>query len=166
MKPAPRVISPQNAFLMNSMMRDVIKRGTGMRARELGRNDIAGKTGTTNDQHDAWFSGFNSDIVTICWVGFNNPKPLGSNETGARAALPMWIHFMREALKGKEETPLIQPPGIVSVRVNGKTGQPTTATDPDAIFEYFLEDQVPTADEQGNTPKPGEQQTDITKEIF
>lgn len=166
LNPAPRIISPQNAFLMNSMMRDVIKRGTGMRARELGRNDLAGKTGTTNDQHDAWFSGFNSDIVTICWVGFNNPKPLGSHETGARAALPMWISFMREALRGKEETPLIQPPGIVSVRINGKTGLPTTATDPEAIFEFFLEDQVPSTDAQGTTQKPVEQQTDITREIF
>lgn len=165
-KPAQRLLSPQSAFLMNSMMRDVISRGTGRGAMVLGRNDLAGKTGTTNDQRDAWFSGFNHDIVTISWVGFDSPKPLGNRETGARAALPMWIRFMREALAGKPETPLVHPPGIVSVRVNSKSGQPTAATDPDAIFEYFLEDQVPNVDNAGITTKPTEQQSDITRDIF
>lgn len=164
--PAPRIQSPQTNFLMDSMLRDVIRMGTGVRARELGRNDLAGKTGTTNDQRDAWFAGFNSNIVTIAWVGFDNPHPLGSRETGAVAALPMWIHFMREALKGEPETTLIQPAGIVSVRINEKTGRPTTAADPDAMFEYFLEDQVPTS-EAGptETPQPT-QPTDITRELF
>jgi penicillin-binding protein 1A len=164
--PAPRILTPQTAYIMNSMMRDVIRMGTGVRARQLGRNDLAGKTGTTNDQRDAWFSGFNNDVVTIAWVGFDQPVPLGSRETGARAALPMWMSFMREALKGKPETQLVQPPGIVSVRINAKTGKPTIAGDPEAIFEYFLEDQVP-ANEDGTTIiKQQNQPTDITREIF
>ncbi len=165
-KVAPRVISPQTAFLMNSMMRDVILRGTGVRARELGRRDLAGKTGTTNDQRDAWFSGFNRDLVAIAWVGFDSPTPLGNRETGARAALPMWINFMRDALKGKPETTLVQPPGIVSVRINSESGQLTAATDPDAIFEYFLEDQVPAVDAASGSGRPGDQPVDITRDIF
>ena len=164
--PAPRIISPQTAYLMNSMMRDVIRMGTGVRARQLGRNDLAGKTGTTNDQHDAWFSGFNSNVVTIAWVGFDQPIPLGNKETGARAALPMWMSYMRQALKGMPETPLVQPQGIVSVRVNSTTGKPTAAGDPEAIFEYFLEDQVPTQESNGDIDKQAIQPTDITREIF
>jgi len=165
-KPAPRIISPQTDFIMDSMLRDVIRHGTGRRALVLGRKDIAGKTGTTNDQRDAWFAGFNSHIVTIAWVGFDNPRPLGSHETGAVAALPMWIDFMGAALKAQPETPLIQPPGIVSVRINDKTGRPTTAADPDAMFEYFLEDQVPATEV---SPADGQQQsqpTDITRDLF
>jgi membrane carboxypeptidase/penicillin-binding protein len=163
--PAPRILSPQTSFLMNSMLRDVIKRGTGVRARVLGRNDLGGKTGTTNDQRDAWFSGFNASLVTIAWLGFDNPIPLGSRETGAKAALPMWIYYMREALKGMPETPLVAPPGIVSVRINAKTGQLTTATDPEAVFEYLLEDQI-ASDETPIGKENGNQTTDITRDIF
>jgi len=165
LKPAHRVLSRQTSFLINDMMRDVIRRGTGVRARVIGRNDLAGKTGTTNDQRDAWFSGFNANTVTIAWVGFDSPKPLGNRETGAKAALPMWIHYMRTVLKGKPEIPLVQPPRIVSVRINSKTGQLTTATDPDAIFEYLLEDQIANDDLPGNSNNaiPG---TDITRDIF
>ncbi|MGD8784177.1 MAG: penicillin-binding protein 1A [Thioalkalispiraceae bacterium] len=163
--PAPRILSPQTSFLMNSMLRDVIKRGTGVRARVLGRNDLGGKTGTTNDQRDAWFSGFNASLVTIAWLGFDNPIPLGSRETGAKAALPMWIYYMREALKGMPETPLVAPPGIVSVRINAKTGQLTTATDPEAVFEYLLEDQI-ASDEIPIGKENGNQTTDITRDIF
>lgn len=163
--PAQRILSPQTAFLMNSMMRDVIKRGTGVRARSLGRKDLAGKTGTTNDQRDAWFSGFNANVVTITWIGFDSPTPLGSRETGAKAALPMWIHYMGSVLKGTPETELVQPPGIVSVRINEKTGQLTTATDPDAIFEYLLEDQI-AGEEIPTVKETGSQSTDITRDIF
>jgi len=164
--PAPRIQSPQTSFLINSMLRDVIRRGTGARARQLGRRDLAGKTGTTNDLHDAWFSGFNLNVVTIAWVGFDQPIPLGNKETGARAALPMWMHYMRQALKGQPEVPLVQPQGIVSVRINAKTGQPTAAGDPDAIFEFFLEDQVPTDEKDTDKGKQPLQPSDITREIF
>jgi penicillin-binding protein 1A len=170
---APRVLSPQVAFLMNTMLRDVIRKGTGRRARVLGRDDLAGKTGTTNDQRDAWFSGFNRDVVTIAWVGFDTPRPLGDHETGARAALPMWIDFMRTALDGRPETPLVEPPGIVSVRINARTGELTHANDPEAIFEYFRADHVPTG--KPDTPAdPGQADRgdgtapvgDITEELF
>jgi penicillin-binding protein 1A len=140
---APRILTPQNVYLMRSMMRDVVRRGTGRRARVLHRSDIAGKTGTTNDQQDAWFSGFTSDVVTTAWVGFDRPQPLGTAETGGRAALPMWIAFMREALKGLPVRPLEQPPGLVTVRIDPETGLLAGANNPDAIFETFRVDHVP-----------------------
>ncbi|MCG6968301.1 MAG: penicillin-binding protein 1A [Gammaproteobacteria bacterium] len=140
---APRIVTPQNVYIMTSILRDIIQRGTGRRAKQLGRNDIAGKTGTTNDQRDAWFSGFSPDVVTTAWVGFDNPKTLGERETGGRAALPMWIYYMREALKGLPEKPLKRPPGLVTVRIDPDTGLLANAGNPDAIFETFREDQVP-----------------------
>ena len=168
LKLAKQVLSPQTAFLMNTMMRDVIRKGTGRRALVIGRTDLAGKTGTTNDQRDAWFTGFNADLTTITWAGFDNPRPLGEGETGARAALPMWIEYMSAALKGVEEKPLVQPPGIVSVRIDPKSGKLANATTKDAIFEYFLADQVPT--EQAETGQPGTSTettpADITEQIF
>ncbi|MHB1239201.1 MAG: penicillin-binding protein 1A [Gammaproteobacteria bacterium] len=134
---APQAISAQNDYIMVSMMQDVIRRGTGKRARVLKRNDIAGKTGTTNDQRDAWFCGFNPDLVTIAWVGFDQPAPLGHGETGARAALPMWIEFMGTALAKVPDRPIAQPPGIVTVRIDAQTGVPTAPDNPDAMFEIF-----------------------------
>jgi len=141
---APRVITAQNAYLMTSMMRDVIRRGTGQRANELGRNDIAGKTGTTNDQRDAWFAGFNPNVVTVTWVGFDDTHPLGAAETGGRAALPMWIDFMRAALQGVPDHPAEQPPGLVTVRIDPDTGLLADSKDRKAIFETFFADHVPT----------------------
>lgn len=140
---APRVISEQNVWLMNSMLRDVVRRGTGRRAMQLGRKDLAGKTGTTNDQRDAWFSGFNPAAVTTAWTGFDRLQPLGRKETGARAALPMWIEYMRVALEGVPETYLEQPAGLVTVRIDPVTGLRASAADPNAIFETFRRDQVP-----------------------
>jgi len=169
-RPAPRVISAQTNFLMNSMMRDVIRIGTGQGARALNRNDLAGKTGTTNDQRDAWFAGFNRDLVTISWVGFDDTHPLGNSETGAKAALPMWIDFMRVALDGKPEKSWPTPPKIVSVRINANSGQPTTADDPDAMFEYFIADQVPAEPHRSkDVPDPHNQSTptpEVTDQLF
>ncbi len=142
---APRVISPQNHYLMNSMMRDVITRGTGRKALVLKRRDLAGKTGTTNDQRDAWFNGFNRSLVAIAWVGFDSSKPLGRGEVGGRAALPAWISFMAEALKGIEEVPLKTPEGMVSVRIDPKTGKRARADQRNAIFEIFRKENVPGA---------------------
>ena len=102
---APHVLEPPTAFLMQSMMHDVVVRGTGAEAAVLGRHDLAGKTGTTNDESDAWFDGFNHELVAICWVGFDQPQSLGAGEYGARAALPMWIKFMRVALRGVPDLP-------------------------------------------------------------
>ncbi len=141
---APRVISPGNAWIISSMLREVIRRGTGRRARrELNRPDLGGKTGTTNEQRDAWFSGFNHDIVTTVWVGFDQLQPMGKKETGAQAALPMWIDYMRAALEGTDVALLEQPPGLVTMRINKNTGQPAPATDPNAIMETFRPEYVP-----------------------
>lgn len=142
---APRVLSAQNAWIMNSMLRDVIKLGTGRRALQLNRTDLAGKTGTTNDQHDAWFSGFNSKVVTISWVGFDKFQPLGSRETGGRAALPMWIDYMKVALEGMPESIMKQPEGLVNVRINPDTSELANANDPNAKFEVFRIEKAPKA---------------------
>jgi penicillin-binding protein 1A len=128
---------------MTTILRDIVRRGTGRRAKVLKRNDLAGKTGTTNDQRDAWFSGFNADIATTAWVGFDDSHPLGDRETGARAALPMWINYMREALKGLPEKPLIQPEGIVTVRIDPESGLLAGADFPKAMFESFRKQYVP-----------------------
>ena len=120
---APRVIDARNAWLMYSLMRDVIRRGTGRKARVLERDDLAGKTGTTNDQYDAWFSGFSPDLVATAWIGFDEFRPLGQRETGARAALPMWIAYMKEALEGVRPKETQPPEGVVTVRIDPATGE-------------------------------------------
>jgi penicillin-binding protein 1A len=114
-KGAERVIDPRNAYIMTSLLRGVVRAGTGARAMSLGRGDLAGKTGTTNDFLDAWFCGFNASLVGVAWVGFDQPHTLGRNETGGNVALPIWINFMATALKGVPEQPLVAPKGIVSV---------------------------------------------------
>jgi penicillin-binding protein 1A len=133
---APRVISEQNAFLINSALRDVAQTGTASETKKLGRKDIAGKTGTTNEQKDAWFAGFTSDLVAVTWVGFDYPQSL--HEYGVKAALPMWMQFMQFALKGKPEHILDQPPGIASVRIDPDTGRRAEAGSSTAMFEYFM----------------------------
>ncbi len=149
---APRVVSAQNVWITNSMTRDVIKHGTGRRALQLNRTDLSGKTGTTNDQHDAWFSGFNSNVVTISWVGFDKFQPLGSRETGARAALPMWIDYMKVALDGIPESIMERPKGLVNVRIDPTTGQLANANNPDAIFEVFRTEHAPKATAETKQP--------------
>ncbi len=149
---AERVISPQNHYLMNSMMRDVITRGTGRRARSLGRNDLAGKTGTTNDQRDAWFNGFNRSLVAIAWVGFDSSDPLGRGEVGGTVALPAWITFMKEALQGVKEAPLKMPADMVTVRIDPKTGKRAGVDQDDAIFEVFRSHNAPKESVTSQTP--------------
>ena len=144
-QPAQQVLSAQNAYLITNMMRDVIRRGTGRRALQLGRHDLAGKTGTTNDQRDAWFAGFNADLVAVTWTGFDNGSPLGDGETGGRAALPMWMDFMGAALGDSPETELEQPPGLVTVRIDPATGLLAGANVGEAIFETFQRENAPTA---------------------
>jgi penicillin-binding protein 1A len=136
---AERIISAQNAYIVYDMMRDVIRRGTGQRAKALGRQDLGGKTGTSNDRRDAWFGGFNSELVAVAWVGFDDDaRTLGAGEEGGRTALPMWISLMDVALKGTTEAPLPQPPGIVSMRVSRTNGMQVRAGSPDAMFEIFI----------------------------
>ena len=166
---AKRVISAENAWLMNSMMKDVIRRGTGVRAKALKRGDIAGKTGTTNEQRDAWFSGFNRNVVATAWVGFDKLAPLGKKETGGRAALPAWIDFMRVALEGTEEAALGQPAGVVSRRINARTGKPAGAGDPDAVFEYFQASSAPgaaAAAVASSTQRKAAPTRQVTKKLF
>ncbi|MCG6899377.1 MAG: penicillin-binding protein 1A [Gammaproteobacteria bacterium] len=142
-KRAPQVLTPQNVWLMTSMMQDVIQRGTGRKARVLGRTDLAGKTGTTNDQKDGWFSGFNQSLVATAWVGFDKLEPLGRGETGGRSALPMWIDYMAVALEGVKEQKRQLPPGLVTVRIDPATGLLAGSGQSDAVFETFREEDVP-----------------------
>ncbi|MEM7612661.1 MAG: penicillin-binding protein 1A [Pseudomonadota bacterium] len=134
---AARVIPATNVWLIQNMLQDVIQRGTGRRARALGRTDLAGKTGTSNDLRDAWFGGFNPDLATVAWVGFDSDEPLGAGEEGGRTALPMWIHFMRDALEGAPNRSYPQPPGLVTVRISPETGELAGANDTNFIFETF-----------------------------
>jgi len=142
---ARRALSEQNAYIVYDMMRDVIRRGTGRRARELGRTDIGGKTGTSNDRRDAWFSGFNADIVGISWVGFDDDaRSLGAGEEGGRTALPVWKNFMAVALDGQPDAALAQPEGMVSVKISPQTGKAVRSGE-GSIFEIFRD---------GNEPRP------------
>jgi penicillin-binding protein 1A len=152
---AEPVISRQNAYLIADMMRDVIRRGTGRRAMSLGRSDLSGKTGTTNERRDAWFSGFNADLVATVWVGFDEEQSLGAREEGSRTALPIWIDFMGDALKGMPERIPPKPSGLVTVRISPETGRVARANDGDAIFETFRVDHVPERDEE-DAPSPYE----------
>lgn len=164
---APKVLDDRVAFLIDSILQDVIKKGTGTRARELNRSDLAGKTGTTNGPTDAWFSGYNGNVVTTTWVGFDQMSNLGHREYGGSAALPIWIDFMRVALEGKPETHRKQPPGIVTVRIDPETGARARVGDPDAIFEFFRSENVPELSEK-NSPvnSPYESEEIITEELF
>jgi penicillin-binding protein 1A len=141
--PAPRVMDERVNFIIDSILKDVITRGTGRRALELERTDIAGKTGTTNGPMDVWFSGYNRDVVTTTWVGFDNYTPLGRKEFGGTAALPIWIEYMRVALKDSPQQERPMPPGIVTVKIDPNTGQMASAGQRNAIFEYFKKDTVP-----------------------
>jgi len=152
MVPAVRTIDADNAWMISSILRDVITSGTGRRALVLKRKDLAGKTGTTNDQKDAWFSGFNAKIVTTAWVGFDNSISLGRSETGGRAALPMWIDYMREALRDQPEAILEQPPGLVTVRIDPTTGTLAPSHSKNAIYESFRAGQQPKRGNNIQTP--------------
>ncbi|MCR9192900.1 MAG: penicillin-binding protein 1A [Gammaproteobacteria bacterium] len=143
---APRVIPPENAFLINSALQSAIQNGTGRAAKVLNRQDIAGKTGTTNDQLDAWFAGYNRDLVVTTWVGFDNPLPL--HEYASRLALPLWIDFMRIALKDKPEHNLAEPPGVVSLGINPDNGLRARPNQVNTITEYFRETELPPLDEE------------------
>jgi len=156
---APRVITAQNAYLMADMMADVIKRGTGRRALALGRSDVAGKTGTTNEAKDTWFNGFTRNLVATVWVGFDQERPLGESEEGARTALPIWIQFMGEALKGVPEQPRAMPDGLVTLRISPESGTLVSAENPEGVPEMFMVNHLPTADELGTTAQGQETQT-------
>ncbi|GBE08462.1 penicillin-binding protein 1A [bacterium BMS3Bbin11] len=156
---APWAISRENAFLMTSMLQEVIRSGTGRKAKSLGRSDIAGKTGTTNDQQDAWFSGFGPGVETTVYIGFDTPAPMGRREVGGRAALPVWIDYMKVALKGIPEKLIDIPVGIVPAYIDKKTGKRVSEDHPGAMLEYFMVGQEPESGDRtlGNPLNPEEQ---------
>jgi len=147
---AVRVMDERVAFIVTSMLKDVIQRGTGRKARALKRDDIAGKTGTTNGPRDAWFSGFNTELVATAWVGFDDYRMLGRREFGGTAALPIWIDYMGQAL-GPAEPTAPMPPGVVRLRVDAETGRPVSGNPKGSLLEYFLEEHLPTDRDTGKT---------------
>ena len=138
---AERAIDGRNAFIMASLLQDVVRSGTATRAMQLGRTDLGGKTGTTNEFVDAWFCGFGTGLVAVSWIGFDNPHTLGHNETGGQAALPMWITYMGRAMKGVEELPKSVPEGVVQARINPESG--LREADGRGIPEYFYQEFLP-----------------------
>ncbi len=157
--PAPRAIDPRTIWTITDILHDVTVRGTAAKVAELGRNDLRGKTGTTNDETDAWFNGFQRHLVAVAWVGFDQPAPLGRGEVGGRAALPIWMDYMRYALKDVASEVLPRPQGLVSVRINPDTGKLADVGDPDAIFESVPQEHIP---EPESTPQQqGDQNTGL-----
>ena len=152
---APRVISPQIHYMMNSMLQDVIRHGTATKALELNRSDIAGKTGTTNEQRDAWFNGYAPSIVAVSWMGFDTPKPLGEGETGGHTALPMWMNFMREALKDIPETEYNLPEGgLTDGHAYPGGGRLVKGKNAEGMDEFYAGDGVPKRSSKPVKKKP------------
>ncbi len=139
---AERIIDPRNAFIMTSLMQDVVRYGTATKAKSLGRSDLAGKTGTTNDFIDAWFAGYQPSLVAVAWIGFDTPRTLGKGETGGQAALPMWIGYMAKGLKGVPEVKLSPPPGVLSVKINPESGLRDSGPT-GTLAEYFFQEFLP-----------------------
>jgi penicillin-binding protein 1A len=131
-------MSHANNFLTVSMMKDVVRRGTARKALVLNRQDLAGKTGTTNDYIDAWFTGFNSKVATTVWVGFDNPATMGRGEAGSLTALPIWVDYMRVALDGVPEDSIELPEYIEPSFIDRDSGVRTDELDVNAIQEYFI----------------------------
>ena len=163
---AERVLDPRNAFLMSSLMRDVVRSGTATRALALGRQDLAGKTGTTNDHIDAWFAGYQASLVAVAWIGFDTPTSMGANETGGMAALPMWISYMAKALKGVPEAELEPPEGVVAVAIDPATGM----REPDGrsrTLEFFYQETLPgSGGEGGGTRDSARPPEEVKNQIF
>ena len=162
---AERAIDPRNAFLMTSLLKDVIAYGTGSRALSLGRRDLAGKTGTTNENVDAWFCGYNAAVAAVAWIGYDQPKSLGASETGSLAALPMWIAYMQKTLKGTPEATLAVPSGIISARINSESG---LQDESGSISEYFFAEFPPRGreDSLGTPGTAGQPARDVREQLF
>ncbi len=164
--PAPRVISKEIHFLMNSLLRDVVEHGTATPAKQLGRSDVAGKTGTTNDQRDAWFNGFTPDIAASAWLGFDDSQKLGKGETGGKAALPMWIEFMKTALENIPDKTLAEPEGIVRAYINPGDGLLLAQNNKNGIWEYFTTDTAPKNHSIPKEPEPEFDEEWLQEELF
>jgi penicillin-binding protein 1A len=150
---ASAAIDPRNAFITTSLMQDVIRRGTATGALKLGRGDLAGKTGTTNEHHDAWFAGFQATRVGVAWMGYDQPRPLGSGETGGGTALPIWVRYMGEVLRGTPEMPPAMPEGVLAHNVEPRTGVPTPAGS--GVPEFFLKEYAPGEQPPSDQPPTG-----------
>ena len=165
---APRVLDARTAYLISSLLRDVVKRGTGAGAMVLKRNDLAGKTGSTNDHRDGWFTGFNDGLVASAWVGFDDFSPLGYyngvGEFGAQTALPIWIDFMRTALKGVLEKPFDMPQGIATARIDPETGQLASADSEHSMLEVFRTEDI--ARLANNPNNPSEEEKKVQQEAY
>ena len=144
-----RVLDSRNAFIMDSMMRDVVRSGTAGRAMSLGRNDLAGKTGTTNDYNDAWFAGYQPTHVAVTWVGFDQPRRLGAAESGSNTALPIWINYMGRVLKGVPNAPQRTPEGVITLRVDPETGQ---SSSDGSVSEFFYRESTPRPRRDDDAP--------------
>jgi penicillin-binding protein 1A len=138
----PRIIDPRNAFIMTTLLQDVVNKGTAQKAKVLGRSDIAGKTGTTNNQVDAWFAGYTPSEVAIAWIGFDQPKSLGKDETGSQAALPIWIKYMQTALKDIPIQNYAMPDGVMIRKIKSDTGTPANENE-EGVNEYFYSEFPP-----------------------
>ena len=163
-KIAKRVISSANAYIMTDLLRGVIRSGTGRKAQSLNRTDLGGKTGTTNDFEDAWFSGFNSEVATTVWVGFDNPTDLGRNEHGSGLALPIWIDYMKTALEGVPNKPIAPPDNVVMQFVDSETGEAVSVEAPEAIEEFFIAGTQPVLDIAQVSADTGETQSATDEE--
>lgn len=162
-----RLADERSVYILHSMLRDVVKLGTGRRALALGRDDIAGKTGTTNEQRDTWFAGFNHNLATTVWVGFDQPAPLGRREFGASTALPIWMDYMKVALDGMPPAYMPRPNGIVNIRINAETGERARPGE-EGVFEIFKEEDAPAAlaaDDMGPGGTRGNGD-DLSRQIF
>ena len=167
-KDAEQAIDPRNAFIMTTLLRDVVRAGTATKAMALGRGDLAGKTGTTNDSYDAWFAGFNQSLVGVAWVGFDQPKSLGERETGGGVALPIWVSYMKTALKGVSEQPLKPPPGVVSATV-GADPESGALVDSAGISDWFYAEFPPRRFVDpltGNEGARSKQDEEVRQQLF
>ena len=166
---AERVVDARNAFIMTNLMRDVVKYGTAAKAMQLGRSDLAGKTGTTNDYIDAWFTGFQPSLVAVAWIGFDEPASLGAGETGSQAALPIWMAYMAKALRGVPEATFDVPEGVVTAAINPNTGLRDDA--PGKVSEFFYQEYLPRTQEvrEAEAAHPGDEakvRDEIRNQLF
>jgi len=138
-----QVIDERVAFLIKDILQEAGRRGTARKITELGRSDFSGKTGTTNEAESTWFTGFNDELVTTVWVGFDQPKSLGSREFGSSTALPIWMDFIKKNQDKLEISSSLPPPGLVVIKVDKKTGKRSQEESSDVIFEYYLEENSP-----------------------
>ena len=165
---APRIVDERVAYILGTMLRSVVVEGSGARVqREIGRSDLMGKTGTTNGPRELWFSGFNADLATTVFVGFDTPEPLGEREQGATVAVPIWIDYMKAALEGTPERTMRRPDGIEDRLIDRETGEPALPGSSNAVFEFFRSENAPSTPARSTNSGAGDDgEVDATETIF